>query len=49
MNSELPQYLAAFRHERQNEAFGQWVNLEASRELRNTPVFLQQFKSGAAK
>ena len=49
MNSDLPQYLAAFRRERQNEAFGQWVNLEASRELRNTPVFLQQFKSGAAK
>jgi hypothetical protein len=49
MNSELPQYIAAFRRGRQSEAFGQWVNLEANRELRNTPVFRQQFKSGAAK
>jgi hypothetical protein len=49
MNSELPQYLAAFRRGRQNEAFSQWVNLEASRQLRATPVFRQQFKSGAAK
>jgi len=49
MNSELPQYLAAFRRGRQNEAFSQWVNLEASRQLRTTPVFRQQFKSGAAK
>ena len=48
MNSDLPQYIVAFRRERQNEAFGQWVNLEANRELRNTPVF-QQFKPGAAK
>ena len=49
MNSDLPQYLAAFRRGRQNEAFGQWVSLEASRQLRTTPVFRQQFTSGAAK
>ena len=49
MNSDLPQYLAAFRRGRQNEAFSQWVNLEANRQLRNTPVFRQQLKSGAAK
>jgi hypothetical protein len=49
MNSELPQYLAAFRRQRQNEAFSQWVNLEANRQLRTTPVFRQQFKPGAAK
>jgi hypothetical protein len=49
MNSDLPQYLAGFRRQRQNEAFSQWVNLEANRQLRNTPVFRQQFKSGAAK
>jgi parvulin-like peptidyl-prolyl isomerase len=49
MNSDLPQYIAAFRRGRQNEAFGQWVNLEASRQLRTTPVFRQQFRSGAAK
>ncbi|MGA2240642.1 MAG: SurA N-terminal domain-containing protein [Verrucomicrobiota bacterium] len=44
MNSELPQYIAAFRRGRQNEAFNQWVSLEANRQLRNTPVFRQQFK-----
>jgi hypothetical protein len=49
MNSELPQYIAAFRRGRQNEAFDQWVNLEANRQLRNTPVFRQQFSPGAAK
>jgi hypothetical protein len=42
MNSELPQYATALRRERQNEAFGQWVNLEANRQLRTTPVFHQQ-------
>ena len=49
MNSDLPQYIAEFRRGRQSEAFDQWVNLEANRQLRNTPVFRQQFKSGAAK
>jgi len=49
MNSDLPQYLAGFRRQRQNEAFSQWVNLEANRQLRTTPVFRQQLKSGAAK
>jgi parvulin-like peptidyl-prolyl isomerase len=49
MNSELPQYIVAFRRGRQNEAFTQWVNLEANRELRTTPVFRQQFSPGAPK
>ena len=49
MNSDLPQYLAGFRRQRQNEAFSQWVNLEANRQLRNTPIFRQQLKSGAAR
>ncbi len=48
MNSDLPQYMAGFRRQRQSEAFNQWVNLEANRELRSTPVFRQQLKSGAA-
>jgi hypothetical protein len=48
MNSDLPQYIGYLRRGRQNEAFSEWVNLEANRQLRNTPVF-QQFKSGAAK
>ena len=49
MRSNLPQYIAALRRERLSEAFNQWVNLEANRQLRNTPVWRQQFQSGAAK
>lgn len=48
MNAELPQYLVAFRRERVAETFNQWVNLEANRQLRNTPLFQQQFSPGAA-
>jgi len=49
MNSALPQYIVELRRQRLNEAFNQWLNLEASRQLRNTPVWRQQFKSGPAK
>jgi len=49
MNADLPQYTASLRRERQNEAFGQWLNLEANRELRTTPVFRQQFAPGAGQ
>jgi len=49
MNADLPQYTASLRRERQNEAFGQWLNLEANRELRTTPVFRQQFSPGAGR
>jgi hypothetical protein len=37
MNSNLPQYMNALRRQRLSEAFNQWVNLEANRQLRNTP------------
>ena len=49
MNSDLPQYTTALRRERQNEAFGQWVNQEANRQLRSLPVFREQAARGAAK
>jgi len=49
MAADLPQFTAALRRERQNEAFGQWVNLEANRQLRTTPVFKQQFPAGPGK
>jgi ribosomal protein L39E len=49
MNSDLPQYITALRRERQNEAFGQWVNLEANRQLRYLPVFREQAARGAVK
>jgi hypothetical protein len=48
MNADLPQYLAAFHRERLDAAFNEWANLEANRQLRNTPVFQQQFSPGAA-
>jgi hypothetical protein len=49
MNSTLAQYTTALNRERLNETFNQWVNLEANRQLRNTPIWSQQFKPGAAK
>ncbi len=49
MNSDLPQYTAALRRERQNEAFFQWENQEAIRQLRSLPVFREQAARGAAK
>jgi hypothetical protein len=49
MNSDLPQYTAALRRERQNEAFVQWENLEVSRQLRSLPAFREQAARGAAK
>jgi len=38
-NSELAQFTAQVRRARQNEAFNLWLQAEAGRELRNTPVF----------
>ena len=45
LNADLPQYLAELRSERQREVFNQWVDREANRELRNTPIF-QQLAAG---
>ena len=42
MNSDLREYTATLRRDRLNEAFNQWVSLEANRQLRNTPVFWRQ-------
>ncbi len=49
MKSDLAQYTTALRRERQNEAFTQWINLEASRQLRSLPVFREQAARDAAK
>jgi len=38
MNAQLPQFTAKLRHARQNEAFNEWLQFEASRELRNVPA-----------
>jgi len=40
-NSELPQFVSQLRRNREIEAFNQWVESEANRELRNTPVYAE--------
>jgi len=47
MNAQMPQFIAQLRRVRQNEAFNEWLQLEANRQLRNTPVFNQQTAPGA--
>ena len=37
-NSDLPKYTSQLRRQRENEAFNVWLQLEAGRELRNTPL-----------
>lgn len=39
MTAELPQFTAQFRQQRQQQTFNEWVQREASRELRDTPLF----------
>ena len=46
--ADFPQFLTQVRRGRQNEAFNLWLQGEANRELRNTPVY-QQMAAGAAK
>ena len=47
--AELPQFLNQVRRGRQNEAFNAWLQAEANRELRNTPVYTEVANAGAAK
>jgi hypothetical protein len=49
MNTDLAQYTTALSRERQNEAYGQWVSQEASRQLGFLPAFHEQAARGAAK
>jgi hypothetical protein len=37
----LPQFTTQVRRARQNEAFNLWLQSEANRELRNTPVYAE--------
>ena len=39
--ADMPQFLAQVRRARQNEAFNLWLQSEANRELRNTPVYAE--------
>jgi hypothetical protein len=41
-NADMPQFLAQLRRSRENEAFNQWLTIEANRELRSVPMLQQQ-------
>ena len=47
MSADLPQFTAGLRRARESEVFNQWVQAEANRQLRTTPVFNQQAATGA--
>jgi len=49
MNAQMPQFMAQLRRAQQNEAFNEWLQIEANRELRNTPVFGEQNPPGMAR
>ncbi|MEY4388220.1 MAG: Peptidyl-prolyl cis-trans isomerase [Verrucomicrobiota bacterium] len=46
--AELPAFLAMMRQARQQEAFQQWFNIEASRELGSLPIFRRPSEMGNA-
>ncbi|HEX5399028.1 MAG TPA: peptidylprolyl isomerase [Verrucomicrobiae bacterium] len=46
--ADLPQFTASMRRERENELFNQWIQTEANRQLRTTPVFTQQAAAAGA-
>ena len=48
MDAGLPRFAASLREQRQTEAFYQWLNLEAGRQLRDTPVFQESSVRGTA-
>ncbi len=39
--ADMPQFLTQVRRARQNEAFNLWLQAEAGRELRNTPIYAE--------
>ena len=47
MSADLPRFTAGLRRARESEAFNQWVQAEANRQLRTTRVFTQQAAAGA--
>jgi hypothetical protein len=46
--SQMPRYLAQLRRSRENEAFNLWLQSEANRELRNTPVYDEMMREKSA-
>ena len=47
--AELSRFVGQVRRARQGEAFNQWLQAEANRELRDTPFFQKMASGGAAK
>ena len=47
VSADLPQYTANLRHQRQSEAFNEWIQAEANRQFRNIPFFQQSAAPGA--
>lgn len=41
MSADLPKFTADLRRTRENEAFNQWLQAEAGRALRDTPITRQ--------
>jgi hypothetical protein len=48
MDAGLSRFTSSLREQRQTEAFYQWLNLEAGRQLRGTPVFQEPSVPGTA-
>ena len=46
MNAQMPQFIVQLRRAQQNQAFNQWLQAEASRQLRDIPI-LRQPAAGA--
>ena len=42
MNAQMPQFIAQLRRAKQNDAFNEWLQVEANRELRTTPAYQPQ-------
>jgi len=47
--ADLPQFLGQIRRGRQNEAFNLWLQAEANRELRNTPIYAELAGKNSAR
>ena len=39
MNTQMPEFIVRLRRARQNDAFNEWLQIEANRALRNTPIY----------
>jgi hypothetical protein len=48
MNADLPDFTARLRQQRENEAFNEWMRVEASREFRNIPDLQRPASSTAS-